>query len=63
LNPNVNASALIEENRQLRSQLNLAQSGSYHSNVDLLEELNRLKEENGLLRRDTITLLKEKQGY
>lgn len=63
LAPNVNTSALIEENRQLRSQLSLAQNGSNHGNVDLIEELNRLKQENGLLRRDTITLLKEKQGY
>jgi hypothetical protein len=42
--PNINTSALIEENRQLRSQLNLAQSGSYSGNIDLMEELNRLKE-------------------
>lgn len=48
--------SLAEENRYLRSQLMASQSTGVPYNI--LEELERLKEENNLLRRDTIQMLK-----
>ena len=53
--PHADISGVLEENRYLKDQL---QNGASLP-TELLEELRRLKEENQLLRRDTIALLKK----
>ena len=56
---NATMNEVIEENRYLKSQIAASQM---NAPINLLEELERLKAENGSLRRDTITLLKMKQS-
>jgi hypothetical protein len=55
-----NLNSLLEENQYLRSQLAQSQQG-LNGSADLIEELKRLKEENGQLRKDTISLLNVRQ--
>jgi hypothetical protein len=54
---NVTLNEVIEENRYLRSQLAASQTSVPYS---IIEELERLKAENQALRKDTVTLLRQK---